>query len=231
MLDFAGPNNKVTALGQQIADRFSAALAESSNNLHVLDRSQIADERNSGSYPPEIVLDLGSARMFGEELGANAIVTGVVSVRRDKTLALELEVYSIHSGKKITHGDIRLPATEETDRLGATELPFKSAPPPDFLRYATPNGRGYSLPRCISCPAANYTQSAQSKRVQGVVELVTIINANGEIEKLAVIRGLPGGLTEQAIEAAKRWKLKPAIGPDGNPVAVREMLEVQFQLF
>ena len=38
--------------------------------------------------------------------------------------------------------------------------------------------------------------------------------------------GLPFGLTEEAIETVKKWKLRPATGPDGKPAAVREEVEL-----
>jgi hypothetical protein len=41
----------------------------------------------------------------------------------------------------------------------------------------------------------------------------------------------PGGLTAQAIEAVKKWRLSPATGPDGKPAAVRQIIEVTFKLF
>jgi outer membrane biosynthesis protein TonB len=45
------------------------------------------------------------------------------------------------------------------------------------------------------------------------------------------LTGLPCGLTAAAIEAVKKWKLAPAKGPDGKPAAVRQMIEVRFNLY
>jgi hypothetical protein len=33
------------------------------------------------------------------------------------------------------------------------------------------------------------------------------------------------------VEAVRTWRLRPALGPDGKPAAVREIVEVAFQLF
>jgi TonB family protein len=47
---------------------------------------------------------------------------------------------------------------------------------------------------------------------------------------LRVEKGLDFGLTEQAIAAVRKWRFKPATGPDGKPAAVRIRVEVQFHL-
>jgi hypothetical protein len=36
---------------------------------------------------------------------------------------------------------------------------------------------------------------------------------------------------EKAVEAVLHWRLKPALGPDNKPVAVRQIIEVTFQLY
>jgi hypothetical protein len=46
-----------------------------------------------------------------------------------------------------------------------------------------------------------------------------------------VAKGLGLGLDEKAIEAVRRWRLQPALGPDRRPAAVRQIIEVTFQLY
>jgi Gram-negative bacterial TonB protein C-terminal len=53
---------------------------------------------------------------------------------------------------------------------------------------------------------------------------------NGSITDIRVIRGLPDGLTENAIEAAKKIRFIPAMR-EGAPVSVRGSLEFVFNLY
>jgi Gram-negative bacterial TonB protein C-terminal len=53
---------------------------------------------------------------------------------------------------------------------------------------------------------------------------------NGSITDIRVIRGLPDGLTEKAIEAAKKIRFIPAMC-EGAPVSVRGSLEFVFNLY
>ncbi len=76
---------------------------------------------------------------------------------------------------------------------------------------------------------AEYTQEARDNNVEGIVTLSVVFGADGQISGVRVVRGLPHGLTEKAIEAARKIRFKPAM-KDGQPVSVRGMLEFHFRL-
>ncbi|HEV2668421.1 MAG TPA: energy transducer TonB, partial [Blastocatellia bacterium] len=76
---------------------------------------------------------------------------------------------------------------------------------------------------------AQYTQEAKDNKVEGTVILRVVFGADGQISDIRVIRGLPHGLTEKAIEAANKIRFEPAM-KDGRPVSVRGELEYNFRL-
>jgi protein TonB len=90
---------------------------------------------------------------------------------------------------------------------------------------------GFGMPQCLYCPRADYSDEAMKVKVQGVVELVAVITADGRVTDVHVAKGLGLGLDEKAIEAVRRWRLNPAMGPDKKPAAVRQIIEVTFQLY
>jgi periplasmic protein TonB len=96
-----------------------------------------------------------------------------------------------------------------------------------------PNGGtgGYGSPSCLYCPRADYSDEAMKVKVQGVVELIAVITADGRVTDVHVAKGLGLGLDEKAIDAVRTWRLKPALGPDGKPATVRQIIEVTFQLY
>jgi TonB family protein len=77
---------------------------------------------------------------------------------------------------------------------------------------------------------AKYTEEARQQQVQGAVILLATFHANGQISEIRVIRGLPSGLTEEAIQSAKRIRFQPAV-EHGVPVTVRAQLEFNFALY
>ena len=74
-----------------------------------------------------------------------------------------------------------------------------------------------------------YPEEARQARVQGVVILQTIINALGKVTDIKVLKGLPSGLTEAAVEAVSQWEFRPAT-LEGKPVAVYYMVTISFSV-
>jgi protein TonB len=84
-------------------------------------------------------------------------------------------------------------------------------------------------PQKIVYPQPRYTEEGRLQRIQGVVILEAVIDAMGNVGAVKVLKGLPMGLTETAVEAAQQWKFKPAT-LDGEPVAVFLNLTIRFSL-
>jgi len=74
-----------------------------------------------------------------------------------------------------------------------------------------------------------YTEVARKARVAGIVIIEAIIDRNGTVTDARVIKPLPMGLDQQALEAVKKWKFKPGT-LNGQPVPVVYNLTVNFRL-
>ncbi len=81
--------------------------------------------------------------------------------------------------------------------------------------------------KLTSKPEPAYTKEADADRIVGVVILRCIFTSKGTVTNIQVIQGLPKGLTEVAIEAAKKIKFIPAT-KDGKPVSMWMQLEYTF---
>jgi len=116
-----------------------------------------------------------------------------------------------------------------TDADAAFGIP--DAPPGLF--YSGPNpyriGNGVLPPQKVFTPSPQYTEEARQGQIQGVVILEAIIDDEGNVSAVRVLKGLPMGLAESAVDAAKQWKFKPAT-LDGVPVPVYFNLTVSFSL-
>jgi TonB family protein len=79
----------------------------------------------------------------------------------------------------------------------------------------------------INKPEPKYTSEARANHLEGVVILKCIFAKTGKVENIQVVAGLPFGLTDRAIEAAKQIKFIPAT-KDGKPVSMWMQLEYHF---
>lgn len=90
-------------------------------------------------------------------------------------------------------------------------------------------GAGITKPIKIHAPQPPYTEAARQGRIQGAVILQAIIESDGTVSEVEIIKGLPFGLDESTIETVKQWKYKPAM--KGNePVPVYMNLVINFSL-
>jgi TonB family protein len=84
--------------------------------------------------------------------------------------------------------------------------------------------------KIVSKPRANYTDTARQNQVQGTVTLRVTFLANGQIGSISPVSGLPYGLTEQAIAAARSIRFEPQM-VNGNPVAVTKQVQYSFTIY
>ncbi len=82
----------------------------------------------------------------------------------------------------------------------------------------------------ISKPEPLYTEEARKNQVTGTVRLRIILNASGSVSGISPITRLPDGLTEKAIEAARKISFTPA-EKDGRKVSQYLQIEYNFNIY
>ncbi len=82
------------------------------------------------------------------------------------------------------------------------------APGPDYASYR--NNPTFKKLRILAKPDASYTEEARRNNVSGQVVLRVLFAGTGQINGISVLRGLPFGLTERAIAAARQIEFDPA---------------------
>ncbi len=92
-------------------------------------------------------------------------------------------------------------------------------------------GPDVTEPEVLSAPRPNYTEEARRARREGVIILGAVIEADGSVDNVVLVKGLGFGLDEISAETVmKKWRFKPATR-DGKPVAVKVNIETTFRLY
>ncbi len=102
-------------------------------------------------------------------------------------------------------------------------------PPPAEPEGPIRVGGDVAPPVKITSPPPQYTEIARKARVQGVVIVEAIIDKQGNVTNVKILKGLPMGLDTAAADAVKKWRFEPAT-LNGKPVAVIYNLTVNFRL-
>lgn len=90
-------------------------------------------------------------------------------------------------------------------------------------------GGGVSQPQLVYKTDPEYSEEARKAKFQGVVVLSIVVEPDGHVSNVKVVRALGLGLDEKAIEAVMKWRFKPGL-KDGRAVPVMANVEVNFRL-
>ena len=89
--------------------------------------------------------------------------------------------------------------------------------------------RGIKRPVVVDMKKAEYPESAQAKKIQGDVVMDVVIDAQGKVSDVAVVKKLADELDAAATAAIKASTFRPGL-KDGKPVPVKVTITVTFRL-
>ena len=90
-------------------------------------------------------------------------------------------------------------------------------------------GNGVTAPVIVKQVKPQYTADAMRAKTQGTVTAACVVETNGKVGDVKIIKSLDPGLDQEAVKAVKRWTFKPG-KKDGKAVRVRIELELTFTL-
>jgi TonB family protein len=112
---------------------------------------------------------------------------------------------------------------EEAAPIGEDKSPI------DYSRVFSPKEVNVKA-RILSRPEPQYPEEARAKQVSGTVVLRGVFRADGQVTDIRVISGLPYGINERAIDAAKQIRFTPAM-KNGRAVSQYIQIEYNFNLY
>lgn len=219
------PSKAVTMLGRGLARQFDATLAQLLSNVEVRSWNQLYETLVPNNFMPSLVEDPTTALWATNAARFDLFVWGDLERATDDQLNLRVLCFRVRDGRPIE--SLRVPISLSS---GAEKLVSIVAEETMHASYPLGGKNGIAFPQCRSCPQAQFPEAAIGKVNEGTVELEVIVTTGGLAKDIKVVRGLPYGFTEKAIEAVHHWHFQPARGPDGKPTPVRLIIEITFHL-
>lgn len=124
------------------------------------------------------------------------------------------------SGIEITKTDHLIETDESVLKEAATESPATALTGRQVTRKAL----------VVLKPEPSYTEEARREEITGTVVIRAVFSSSGNVTNIRVVSGLPFGLNEQAIIAARNLRFIPAM-KDGQYVSMHIQLEYNFNLY
>jgi len=122
------------------------------------------------------------------------------------------------------------PPTQSPASPSSAQAPAQTPTPNADGVY--PIGGAVAPPRVQREVKPSYTPEAMRNRIQGSVRLQAIVERNGTVSGIQVVRSLDSqfGLDQAAVNALKQWQFQPGTLADGTPVRVLINVELTFTL-
>ncbi|MGB2645171.1 MAG: energy transducer TonB [Candidatus Acidiferrum sp.] len=231
VIDFSNANdNQFTKLGSMLADDFAESLSSFASGFQVEDRKEFSEYLKENWMGLDDLQSEAVCLTLARSMGGAGVVRG--TIEKDVNQQLRVSLRTDGLGAAWTDA-VQLPLTAALEQLS-------KQPAASFARSADavqaepgvmqPGVDGVSLPVCVYCPSPDYTDLARTAKYRGTVELSLLVTKEGTVESAVVLKGAPFSLAEQAVEAVKKWKFKPA-KMAGRSVPVRVPVDIEFQLY
>jgi TonB family protein len=81
------------------------------------------------------------------------------------------------------------------------------------------------MPVCTHCPSP----LRPGIGLIGVVALEIVVTRDGQPDRIKIIKSPSPELAAAAVKAVQTWHFKPAVGFDGNPIAVITPIQISFR--
>jgi TonB family protein len=221
IVDFEDPIKRVDEFGVWLADQLAAASRNPWGPIEVVDRKQIAAKWEQLRFEEPYTIEPDRRLHMAKAFGATLIEGSYSPAENGIGLQLGAAASAMPNGLIV-----KLAMTDEM-KAHLTK-PLESLGPGDGV--FTAGVGGISVPACVYCPNPQFDRGELNGQSAGTVQLMIVIDANGRASDITVKKEFSRELDQDAINAVKHWKFKPATDVDGKPVATRTPVEIVFRV-
>jgi TonB family protein len=197
----------------------SPASPTSQNIMNAIHTEDSSPENQAKPYPVDIDLESDVRKALSASKALKGAIITPVLLHREATLSGTVEDKSSRElAEEITSHVLGVVAVHNNLTIGVGDGLYRV-------------GSGVSAPVPLNSVEAEFTDEARRAKYGGVCLVSMIVDAQGNPQNLRVVRALGKGLDEKALEAAHKYKFKPAMKDGNTPVPVMITIEVNFRLY
>jgi TonB family protein len=223
--DLKGPDGQDHPVGRWLADQLANSCNKDFPGLEIIIRPQHEKAAEEVDKAGDQKQAFKSVEEWARSIGANVVVKGTFQ-RLSDGLGISLLAWSSSDpARSLVEATGLVPLSDVITALSSEPMP---SPRGGIPRSGV---GGVSVPQCIYCPPPSYSGGARKAKIEGTVVLQVVITTDGRAINVKIVRDPGNGLGMKAVEGVRKWKFKPAVGPDGKLVAVMVPVEVTFRLY
>lgn len=231
--EFTLPDGNTSAFGLRVAETLSRELATKEYGISVIDRKTLRDFESK--YRVLAQADhRATVRWTCDALGARFMVFGTTEEVGNGFVRVSSQLIDTDSDEWMVYRAIATldPPTSVKDLDPVDPLPDL----PPITRSATGEkveqfgSGGVTSPSCFYMPNPPYSDGARKLKISGWIMAEAVINSEGRLESIRMVRGLPGGLNGTTMEIMRSWRCHPSL-KEGKPVPVVARFEMNFRMY
>jgi TonB family protein len=231
--NFLFPDGNTSEYGMRLADTLSRELTSREYTLQVIDRSLLqnflAKERVPAEPDHRAVI-----HWISDELAARFVVFGKTERLENGFVRLSSQLVDTDSKEwHVYSATVYLVPITSGASLEPVD-PFGPLPEIRTSLSGEPVERvgvnGTTIPSCTYMPNPPYSDGARKLKLSGTVTAEAVINSEGKLENIRIVRGMPGGVNETTVATMRTWRCHPAV-KDGKPVPVLVPFTTTFRLY
>jgi TonB family protein len=143
----------------------------------------------------------------------------VLSINGVETGRYEITEFAGHVAFAVSRGRIQLRSI----------YPLQMAPAAPVEPVYPVTDQSLTGPALLREVKPDYTAEAMRGKIEGIVALEAIVEPDGRVGAVRVIRAIDPGLDQKAIEAVRQWRFKPG-SREGRAVPVLVNIELTFKI-
>lgn len=222
VFDLRGPRGEIHPAGKWLARQLTAAMQTKFPKIEIVDHPQLFTiSGGTGSPTDQQALALRETRV-ARSAGADVFIVGTLAKISENQIGVALTVRGVSTAKReISVIREVVPISKEITDLSQQPIPGLE------LKDGVPRGGagGIPLPKCVYCPIPPPPRPGGV----GVVILEVVVTTDGTADKIKVIKSPDQRFSDVSIETVQKWRFKPSVDFDGNPIAVFIPIQLTFQ--
>jgi TonB family protein len=237
-----GPAKHVTELGKELREVLSDSLARQGGKFTVVDGEAIRAVLHKNRIADDMLYSDALGDWIALHMQADGVVTGHLDGIKDGSTIFTAELLKVSKHETNRRAELHgtIPLTQS--QIQAADRRYVPSAQEATAKYnnerarmeesAAKNSSGQAkMASCLSCPKPEYSSQARANSVRGTVYLLVIVQKDGTADDILVTSPVGYGLDAMAVNSVLTWKFKPALDPQGNPVASQVPIEILFTLY
>ncbi len=220
--DLSALQGAVPGQGHYFSEFLTHSIQHHGKKLAVLGHADFDSNLERDNLRPDSFVSPDSVMALHGKIPEEMLIIGTIT-RDASAYSFSISAVRVSTGETLFSQSATFSRTEFIDSM--TE-PF---PPKSDIQVYRSGVSGIGAPLCIHCPQPYYNDYARRDSIQGTCVFDVLISPEGRVMRLRPIKLLGDGLDEQAYNAIKTWKFKPAT-LNGEPVTVMVYVEIAFYL-